>query len=34
MRSPASRVYAEAGLVMISPFSTSPKLTDQPQTAP
>ncbi len=26
---PASGVYANAGLVMISPFSTSPKLTDQ-----
>ena len=26
---PASKVYAEAGLLMISPFSTNPKLTEQ-----
>jgi branched-chain amino acid transport system substrate-binding protein len=26
---PASRVYAEAGILMISPFSTNPKLTEQ-----
>jgi branched-chain amino acid transport system substrate-binding protein len=26
---PASRVYAEAGVLMISPFSTNPKLTEQ-----
>ena len=26
---PASKVYAEAGVLMISPFSTNPKLTEQ-----